>query len=70
MIVRPVLWVSDRAFWRVLDTRVIDGLAVNGSAAVARAMGWIGSRLQSGQLGTYVFLFVLGVLVLLRAMIR
>jgi hypothetical protein len=30
-------------------------------------MGWIGSRLQTGYVGTYMFLFVLATLLLLRA---
>jgi NADH-quinone oxidoreductase subunit L len=70
VIVRPVVWLADRAFWRVLDVRIIDGLMVNGSAVVTRAFGWVGSRLQTGQVGTYVFLFVLGALLLLRAVTR
>jgi hypothetical protein len=40
---------------------LIDGLMVNGSAAVARFGGWIGSQFQSGQVGTYAWVLVVGV---------
>jgi hypothetical protein len=49
---------------------VIDGAGVNGSARVARGIGAIGSWLQTGQVGTYVFFFVVGVLLILRAVTR
>jgi len=62
LIVRPVVWVSRVVLWKGLDAGLIDGAGVNGSAALARGLGWIGSRFQTGQLGTYVVVFVLGVL--------
>ena len=37
-------------------------LMVNGSAWFARGIGWVGSALQSGQVGTYAWVLVLGVL--------
>ena len=43
----------------------VDGAGVNGAARGARALGWIGSRLQTGQVGLYVTLFVVGVLAIL-----
>ena len=66
LFVRPIMWVSENVLWKVIDKGIVDGFAVNGSANFARAMGWLGSRLQTGYLGTYVFLFVLGALILLR----
>ncbi len=66
LIVRPVMWMSENVLWKVIDNGIIDGIGANGSASFARAMGWIGSRLQTGYVGTYVFLFVLGTLILLR----
>ncbi|MSR07453.1 MAG: NADH-quinone oxidoreductase subunit L [Gemmatimonadetes bacterium] len=67
LIVRPLVWVSDRVLWKVVDALVIDGAAVNGSARTTQLVGWIGSRLQTGRVGAYVLLFVVGVLWLLRA---
>ncbi|HXG45101.1 MAG TPA: NADH-quinone oxidoreductase subunit L [Gemmatimonadales bacterium] len=63
-IVRPVIRFS-RFLWQQVDQRLIDGVGVNGSAALSRALGWLGSRLQSGQVGVYVVLFLIGVLYVL-----
>ncbi|MBI2614401.1 MAG: NADH-quinone oxidoreductase subunit L [Gemmatimonadetes bacterium] len=70
LLVRPLAWLSDRVLWKTVDAFIIDGVAVNGVARVARFVGWVGSRLQTGQVGTYVVLFVLGTIVLLRALLR
>jgi NADH-quinone oxidoreductase subunit L len=69
VIVRPLFWLSDRVLWRTVDAFFIDGVAVNGAARVMRFLGWVGSQLQTGQVGTYVVLFVLGTIVLLRAIL-
>ncbi len=69
LIVRPLIWCSERVLWRTVDAILIDGVAVNGVARLTRVFGWIGSRLQTGQVGTYVVLFVLGTLILLRVMV-
>ena len=41
--------------------------ARNGSAALARSIGRIGASLQSGQVGTYAWVLVIGVLAVLGA---
>jgi hypothetical protein len=64
------MWFSRVVLWRGVDAGVIDSGGVNGSATVARGLGWLGSRLQTGQLGTYVVVFVLGALVVLGAMMK
>jgi len=66
-IVQPTYRISRNFLWRFIDASVIDGLFVNGSAAVARAFGWIGSRMQSGAVGTYAWVLVAGVLAVLGA---
>ena len=54
--------------WRGIDVGLIDGLVVtDGARALARFVGWIGSQLQSGQLGTYAWVLVVGVLAVLGA---
>jgi NADH-quinone oxidoreductase subunit L len=70
LIVRPVVWVARVVFWKGLDAGVIDSAGVNGSAALARGLGWLGSRLQSGQVGTYVVCFVLGAVAVLAALLK
>ncbi len=66
-IVQPTLNVSTTVLWKGLDTGIIDGLFVNGSALLARAIGWMGSQLQSGQVGTYAWVLLIGVITLLGA---
>jgi NADH-quinone oxidoreductase subunit L len=69
LIVRPIVWLSREVLWKRIDQRVIDGGLVNGAARGARALGWTNRWLQTGQVGVYVALFVVGVLVVLwRAM--
>jgi NADH-quinone oxidoreductase subunit L len=62
-IVRPIVGLS-HGFWRFIDRGLIDG-AVNGIGYASRAFGWVGSRLQTGQLNTYAFAVVAGALLLL-----
>jgi NADH-quinone oxidoreductase subunit L len=52
VIVEPTVEISRGLLWRGIDIGIIDTLFVNGSAAVARFVGWIGSQVQSGQVGT------------------
>ncbi len=70
LIVRPVVWLSREVLWKIVDQRIVDGLLVNGTAKAARAAGWLGSRLQTGEVGAYVVLFVLGVWAVIVAAVR
>ena len=65
LIVRPTDWVSRKVLWRVVDEGAIDGAAVNGAAKLSRLFGWMGTQFQTGNLTTYVVLFVIGALFLL-----
>ncbi len=67
-VVQPLVWLSREVLWKQVDQRIVDGAGVNGAARGARALGWLGSRLQNGQVGVYVTLFVVGVLVILWRM--
>jgi NADH-quinone oxidoreductase subunit L len=67
LLVRPLVAISRVVLWKGVDQGLVDGAAVNGSAAITRGLGWIGSRLQTGQVGLYVVLFLLGAVWLLRA---
>jgi NADH-quinone oxidoreductase subunit L len=67
VVIRPTFVTSRNLLWRGIDVGLIDGVMVSGSAWVARAVGWIGSTLQSGQVGTYAWVLVLGVLAVLGA---
>jgi NADH-quinone oxidoreductase subunit L len=52
--------------WKIVDIGIVDGL-VNLSALLSRGFGYLGGRLQSGQVGTYAWVLVLGALALLAA---
>ena len=67
VIVRPIVWLSRQVLWRWIDQRVVDDGGVNGVARVSQVLGWLGSRLQTGELGLYVVLFVAGAVLLLGA---
>jgi len=66
-IVEPTYVVSRNFLWRFIDNGLIDGFFVNGSAWLANGFGWLGSRLQTGNVGTYAWVLVVGVLVMLGA---
>jgi NADH-quinone oxidoreductase subunit L len=70
LIVRPLVWLSRAVLWKTVDQGVVDGAAVNGTAKVSRGLGWLGSRLQTGQVGVYVVLFLVGALWVLHAVVR
>ena len=63
LVVHPLQSLS-RFSWRVIDAGIIDGF-VNSVGNGARAMGWIGSLFQTGQVNTYAFFFTVGVLIIL-----
>ncbi len=70
LLVRPLVWLSRVVLWKGVDQGVVDGAAVNGSAKLSQGLGWFGSRLQTGQVGVYVVLFLVGALWILHAMAR
>jgi len=70
LIVRPIVLLSRYVLWKGVDQGVVDGAAVNGTARLSRGLGWLGSRLQTGQVGVYVVLFLVGAIWILRVVIR
>jgi len=64
-IIEPTYALSKNVLWRGIDTGIIDGLLVNGSAALARGCAWVGSRLETGAVGTYAWVLVAGAVVLI-----
>ncbi len=67
VVVRPVYGLSKNVLWRGLDVGIIDNLFVNGSAALARGLGWLGARAQTGSTGVYAWAIVIGAVVVLSA---
>jgi NADH-quinone oxidoreductase subunit L len=70
LIVRPTVWLSRFVLWKGVDQGMVDGAAVNGTAKLSRGLGWLGSRLQTGQVGVYVVLFLVGALWILNVVAR
>ncbi len=70
VIVRPVEWLSRVVLWKGVDQRLVDGVAVNGTAWVSRLLGGGLRLLQTGQVGIYVVIFLVGALWILRAVLR
>ncbi|MFI5209224.1 MAG: NADH-quinone oxidoreductase subunit L, partial [Gemmatimonadales bacterium] len=70
LIVQPLVAFSNRFLWKTVDEKLVDGAGVNGSAGAARAVGWLGGRLQSGQVGLYLALFVGGALFVIATVVR
>jgi NADH-quinone oxidoreductase subunit L len=68
VLVRPLVWLSRIVLWKGVDQGLVDGAAVNGTAKLSQGLGWLGSRLQTGQVGIYVVLFLVGALWILHAM--
>jgi NADH-quinone oxidoreductase subunit L len=66
-VITPTYAVSKNFLWRFVDTWIIDGFFVNGSAWVANLFGRAGSRLQTGNVGIYAWVLVVGVVALLGA---
>jgi len=58
-----------RVFWKVGDVFAIDGLLVNGSAAVVNRFSAIARQLQSGYLYHYAFAMIVGLIVMLGAFV-
>ena len=70
LIVRPVVWLSQHVLWKGVDDGIIDTVGVNGAARMTGFVGWVGSRVQTGQVGTYIAIFVVGVLVMLYTIVH
>ena len=68
IFVNPTVSVSRSLLWRGIDMGLIDGLLVNGSAAVANLVSRLGALAQSGSVGGYAWAIVVGVLVLVGAL--
>jgi NADH-quinone oxidoreductase subunit L len=68
VIVRPVWWLS-RAFYTLVDRATIDGLIDGVMGRGALLLGVVVGRVQTGQLNTYAFVVVIGVIVVLSAVV-
>jgi NADH-quinone oxidoreductase subunit L len=70
IFVNPIMWFSETALWKTVDAFLIDRIGVGGTARVAEGLGWLGSRLQNGQVAFYVAMFAVGAVLILRTLVR
>ncbi|HXY29511.1 MAG TPA: hypothetical protein VEI06_02290, partial [Gemmatimonadaceae bacterium] len=68
VVVQPVVTVSRNVLAKGIDEGLLDGAMVSGSAWLARSLGWIGSRLETGQVGAYAWAIALGALAVIGAL--
>jgi NADH-quinone oxidoreductase subunit L len=67
-VVQPTVGVSRNLLWEGIDQGLIDNVMVKYiGTGIPRLFGWVGSQLQSGQVGTYAWVLVVGVLFVLGA---
>jgi NADH-quinone oxidoreductase subunit L len=67
-VVQPTVKVSRDLLWQGIDVGLIDDVMVKFFGTwIPRRVGWLGSQLQSGQVGTYAWVLVVGVLLVLGA---
>jgi NADH-quinone oxidoreductase subunit L len=67
-LVRPGYWISDKLFFKFVDTGIIEGI-VNGLGITARLVGATVRLAQSGVVRTYAFFFLIGFLFILYRLV-
>ncbi len=69
VFVGPLVWFSRTVLWKGFDQFLVDRMGVGGTARLAQGLGWLGARLQNGQVALYVTLFAVGAVLVLRALV-
>ncbi len=62
VLIRPIRWVSEIVCWKFHDEKVIDGLAVHGTAETVGLFGRTLTLFQTGMVQNYALFFVVGAL--------
>ncbi|HXV36125.1 MAG TPA: NADH-quinone oxidoreductase subunit L [Myxococcota bacterium] len=71
LIVRPLVALSDRVLFRIIDARLIDGVGVNGTARAIRALAADGLKYaQSGLTQSYVLFMIAGAAAVVGYLLR
>jgi len=71
VVVRPLVAVSDRVLFRIIDARLIDGVGVNGTARGIRAFAANGLKYaQSGHTQSYVLFMIVGAVAIVGYLLR
>jgi NADH-quinone oxidoreductase subunit L len=71
VIVRPLVVVSDRVLFRIVDAGLIDGIGINGTARGVRAIAANGLKYaHSGLTQSYVFFMIVGAVAIVGYLLR
>ena len=71
VVVRPLVAISDRVLYRVVDAGIVDGVLVNGTARSVQALAAHGLKYaQSGLAQGYVFFMIVGATALVGWLLR
>jgi NADH-quinone oxidoreductase subunit L len=71
VIVRPLVAVSDRVLFRIVDAGLIDGVGINGTAHGVRAIAANGLKYaHSGLTQSYVFFMIVGAVAIVGYLLR
>ena len=65
LIIKPLRYVSDKVLFGLVDSGLIDGVGVNGSARASYAAGKLLARVENGRLDFYAVVFAIGVALML-----
>ncbi len=66
LIIRPLRYASNKVLFGLMDSGLIDGLMVNGTARVSYSAGKILAKAQNGRLEFYALIFAIGVALMLN----
>jgi NADH-quinone oxidoreductase subunit L len=69
-VARPLGTFSRVVLWRGVDVGVIDGALVRGSGLGARGLAWLGSRGQTGRVGSYAWVVAVGAILVIGYVAR
>ncbi len=64
VIIKPLVYVSDRYLWHGLDEVVVDG-SVNGAGKTVRFIGRVVRKIQTGIVQNYALVFVFGIIIMI-----
>ncbi|MCL5035239.1 MAG: NADH-quinone oxidoreductase subunit L [Bacteroidetes bacterium] len=64
VIVKPIVYVSDRYLWHGVDEMLIDG-SVNGTGKTVRFLGRVIRKIQTGFVQNYALTFVIGIIIII-----
>ena len=71
LLVRPLVAISDRILYRVVDVGLVDGALVNGTARTVRALASHGLKYaQSGLAQTYILFMIVGAAAVVGYLLR